>query len=163
MATFGYSLARHKLGTRLPFDWPVTRSCSALGRVSGRFALFDRRLDALSAQLTMSSAHTTPKAAAAPLDRRSHPRETPEWLALVFLDADNWGKLHNLSETGMAFEFSQPVSLRTSSTFVLESIRLMSAQDGDLTLNSIQTPGQIVWADESGRTAGVRFTDDFAE
>src|SRR5258708_29732460 len=107
MATFGYSLARHKLGTRLSFDWPVTRSCSALGRVSGRFALFDRRLDALSAQLTMSSAHTTPKAAAAPLDRRSHPRETQEWLALVFFVAHNRGHHLNPSETGRALEASQ--------------------------------------------------------
>lgn len=111
----------------------------------------------------MSSAHATPNAAAAPVDRRSHPRETPEWLALVFLGEDNWGKLLNLSETGMAFEFSQPVSLQTSSTFVLESIRLVSAQDGELALNSIQTPGQIVWTHDSGRTAGVRFTENSGE
>jgi TonB family protein len=99
-------------------------------------------------------------AGAGSADRRAHPRETLPWLALTFFDSDNWGRLINLSETGMAFEFSQPPALRQVSTFVLETITPQPSQPGgDLSVISIQADAQVIWVQDSEKTAGVLFAD----
>ncbi len=111
--------------------------------------------------MTMSSSLTTPTENGQLADRRACARETLNWLALVFFDRDNWGKLINLSETGMAFEFSLPPATRQLSTFVLEAMSPQPSQPGGaLRTGSIQTDGQIIWTQDSEKTAGVRFADD---
>ncbi len=111
--------------------------------------------------MTMSSSLTTPAENGQVADSRACARETLNWLALVFFDRDNWGKLINLSETGMAFEFSQPPATRQLSTFVLEAMSPQPSQPGGaLRTGSIQTDGQIIWTQDSEKTAGVRFADD---
>jgi len=111
--------------------------------------------------MTMSSSLTTPAENGQLADRRACTRETLNWLALVFFDRDNWGKLINLSETGMAFEFSQPPATRQLSTFVLEAMSPQPSQPGGaLRTGSIQIDGQIIWTQDSEKMAGVRFADD---
>ncbi|HYL09230.1 MAG TPA: TonB family protein [Candidatus Acidoferrales bacterium] len=93
-------------------------------------------------------------------ERRAHPRETPPWLALIFFDSGNWGRLINLSESGMAFEFAQPPDPRQVSTFVLETISTQPSQPaGDPRVVSIQADGQVIWVQDSEKTAGVLFAD----
>ena len=104
-------------------------------------------------QATTSPAATSQAAGGESADRRGHPRETLHWLALVFFD-DNWGRLINLSETGMAFEFSQPPATRDVFTFALETISPQPAQPGGaLSSISIQTEGQVIWTQDSEKTA----------
>src|SRR2546426_330524 len=58
----------------------------------------------------MSSSPTIYKNESLNSERRSGSREPLKWVVLVYFGQDNWGKLVDLSESGMRFEFAQPPS-----------------------------------------------------
>ncbi len=72
---------------------------------------------------------------------------------LVFFARNGWGRLVNISENGIAFEFSG-----LSETGQVTSFELV-----DLTQNSIQVDGSIVWTRELDKIAGMQFVDLNAE
>jgi len=55
-------------------------------------------------------------------ERRSVLREPLKWVVLVYFGLDNWGKLIDLSESGMRFEFAQPPSDRERINFTFEAM-----------------------------------------
>src|SRR3989442_13834177 len=68
----------------------------------------------------MSSSPTIHKNEGLNSERRSGSREPLKWVVLVYFGQDNWGKLVDLSESGMRFEFAQPPSDREGSNFAFE-------------------------------------------
>lgn len=91
-------------------------------------------------------------------ERRSCSRESLNWIVLVFFGHNNWGKLIDLSEKGMCFQFEQPPSLRESIEFTFEAMGCMSIpQEGNVFGDSFQAAGRVVWTHEFERTAGVQF------
>jgi PDZ domain/PilZ domain len=93
-------------------------------------------------------------------NRRACPREALSVVVLVYFGQHNWGKLLNISESGMAFEFDQLPPLGQPISFTLETIGRPSAQpDRELPRNCIQAHGQVVWTKEFERAAGVQFVD----
>src|SRR5215467_13995466 len=92
-------------------------------------------------------------------ERRSCHREPLHWAVLVFF-GDNWGKLIDLSERGMSFQFAHAPSLETPIQFTFEAMGCMPLpQDAKIFSDSIQATGQVVWSLEFERTAGVRFLE----
>src|SRR6202007_2824064 len=107
----------------------------------------------------MSSSTTTLKDSARTEERRRSPRETlRHYVILVFFGEDNWGKLTNMSESGMAFEFSKPPSSceRVKCTFQAMG-RMPTPRNGKVLGDSFEAPGRIVWTREFERGAGVQF------
>ncbi|HEX8765282.1 MAG TPA: PilZ domain-containing protein, partial [Candidatus Acidoferrum sp.] len=91
-------------------------------------------------------------------ERRSCSRESLNWIVLVFFGQNNWGKLIDLSEKGMCFQFEQPPSLRESIEFTFEAMGCMSIpHEGNVFGDSFQAAGRVVWTHEFERTAGVQF------
>lgn len=94
-------------------------------------------------------------------ERRSSPRRALKGrVALVFFGEDNWGKLTNMSERGMAFEFAKPPSLRERVNFTIQVMGCMPmAPKGKALGGSFEAPGEVVWTRDFERGAGVRFVD----
>ena len=91
-------------------------------------------------------------------ERRSCSRESLSWIVLVFFGQNNWGKLIDLSEKGMCFQFEQAPPLREPIEFTFEAMGCMSIpHEGNVFGDSFQAAGRIVWAHEFERTAGVQF------
>ena len=109
----------------------------------------------------MSSTTTTLKESERAEERRSSPRETlKRHVVLVFFGEDNWGKLTNMSESGMAFEFAKPPSLDERVTFTFQAMGCMPMpRNGKALGDSFEAPGKIVWTREFERGAGVEFVD----
>jgi Gram-negative bacterial TonB protein C-terminal/PilZ domain len=82
-------------------------------------------------------------------DRRLFSRKKLPQVVLVFFARNGWGRLVNISEDGMAFEFSG-----LSDTGQLISFELV-----DLTQNSIQVDGRIIWTRDLDKIAGMQFVD----
>jgi TonB family protein len=79
---------------------------------------------------------------------------------LVFFGEDNWGKLTNMSESGMAFEFSKPPSSCERVKFTFQAMgRMPTPRNGKVLGDSFEAPGRIVWTREFERGAGVQFVD----
>lgn len=79
---------------------------------------------------------------------------------LVFFGLGKWGKLINISEGGMAFEFYQPPPNGQRISFGLEAMNRESSEPSDkLAIDSIQADGQIIWTCDPERCAGVQFLD----
>jgi protein TonB len=94
------------------------------------------------------------------LERRRSVRKPLKLAVLAFFGENDWGKLVNLSENGMSFEFSQSPPLRQRISFTFEVMACMTAQLGwGFISDSFQASGEIVWKREFERTAGVRFLD----
>lgn len=92
-------------------------------------------------------------------ERRSCHREPLQWAVLVFF-GDNWGKLIDLSERGMSFQFAHAPSPDDPIQFTFEAMGCMPIpQDGKIFNEAIQATGQIVWTLEFERTAGVKFLE----
>ncbi|HEY6946793.1 MAG TPA: TonB family protein [Candidatus Acidoferrum sp.] len=92
-------------------------------------------------------------------ERRSCHREPLQWAVLVFF-GDNWGKLIDLSEKGMSFQFEHAPSLREPIHFTFEAMGCMPIpHDGKVFSDSIQATGQVIWTQEFERTAGVQFLE----
>ena len=74
----------------------------------------------------MSSLPAISKDTTNPGERRGLPREAfNHYVVLVFFGEDNWGKLTNMSEKGMAFEFSRLPSLHEKVTFTFQVVGCM--------------------------------------
>src|ERR1700746_3215662 len=86
-------------------------------------------------------------------NRRACPREALSVVVLVYFGQHNWGKLLNLSESGMAFEFDQPPPLGQPINFTLEMMGRPAQPDRELARDCIQAHGQVVWAKEFERAA----------
>lgn len=94
-------------------------------------------------------------------ERRNSPRRTLQGrVALVFFGGDNWGKLTNMSERGMAFEFAKPPSLRERVNFTVQVMGCMPMPPkGKALADSFEAPGEVVWTRDFERGAGVQFVD----
>lgn len=91
-------------------------------------------------------------------ERRSCPREPLHWIVLVFFGQNNWGKLIDLSEKGMCFQFEQSPSLKEPIEFTFEAMGCMSIpHEANAFGDSFQAAGRVVWTREFERTAGVQF------
>jgi TonB family protein len=109
----------------------------------------------------MSSSLAVPNNNAKPRERRVFPRATlNHYAVLVFFGEDNWGKLTNMSESGMSFEFSRPPSLRERINFSFQVMGCMPMPpDGRGLGESFEAAGEIVWMRDFERTAGVQFVN----
>src|SRR6184192_302370 len=77
----------------------------------------------------MSSAPAISNDNGRPGERRGFPREMlTHYVVLAFFGEDNWGKLTNLSESGMAIEFARPPSLRERANFTLQVMGCMAVR-----------------------------------
>lgn len=96
-------------------------------------------------------------------ERRSCRRATLQWVVLVFFGGDQWGKLVDLSEKGMCFQFEHPPALRQSINFTFEAMGCMAipseGHEGSVFGDSIQATGRVKWTREFERTAGVEFLE----
>ena len=93
-------------------------------------------------------------------DRRSCSREALNWIVLVFFGQNNWGKLVDLSEKGMCFQFEQAPPLKESIEFTFEAMGCMSIpHEANAFGDSFQAAGRVVWTHEFERTAGVQFVN----
>jgi TonB family protein len=91
-------------------------------------------------------------------ERRSCPRESLNWIVLVFFGQNNWGKLIDLSEKGMCFQFEQSPSLKEPIEFTFEAMGCISIpHEANVLGDSFQAAGRVVWTQEFERTAGVQF------
>lgn len=91
-------------------------------------------------------------------ERRSCSREPLSLIVLVFFGQNNWGKLIDLSEKGMCFQFEQPPTLKEPIEFTFEAMGCMSIpHETNAFGDSFQAAGRIVWTHEFERTAGVQF------
>lgn len=91
-------------------------------------------------------------------ERRSCLRESLNWIVLVFFGQNNWGKLMDLSEKGMCFQFEQAPSLKEPIDFTFEAMGCMSIpRETNVFGDSFQAAGRIVWTHEFERAAGVQF------
>ena len=92
-------------------------------------------------------------------ERRSCHREPLQWAVLVFF-GDNWGKLIDLSERGMSFQFAHAPALHKPITFTFETMGCMPLpHDGRVFGEAVQATGQVVWTRDFERTAGVQFLE----
>jgi TonB family protein len=93
-------------------------------------------------------------------NRRLHARGPIRGVVLVFFGVGKWGRLTNISEGGMAFEFYQ---FPPSNQRISFSLDLMDSEapkySGKLDTLSVRVDGQIVWTRDFERCAGVRFLD----
>src|SRR5215472_11553132 len=94
-------------------------------------------------------------------ERRSSSREVlNHYVVLVYFGEDNWGKLTNMSEGGMAFEFSRPPALRERVNFTFQVMGCMPMpHDASVLGESFEATGEVVWLREFERIAGVQFVD----
>jgi len=91
-------------------------------------------------------------------ERRSAPRDPLKWVVLVYFGRDNWGKLVDLSENGMCFEFAQPPADRGGVSFKFEAMgRVPASFDREVISDSFQVTGDVRWTRDFERTAGVQF------
>src|SRR6267154_4904091 len=91
-------------------------------------------------------------------ERRSVSREPLKWVVLAYFGLDNWGKLIDLSESGMSFEFAQPPSELERINFTFEAMGcLPGPSGGEIIRDSFQAVGDIRWTRDFERTAGVEF------
>src|SRR5260370_12727826 len=73
-------------------------------------------------------------------NRRLYPRGVIRGVVLVFFGLGKWGKLINISEGGMAFEFYQPPPSDQPISFALEEMGFEAADpSGQLPTDSIHT------------------------
>jgi len=63
-------------------------------------------------------------------NRRRCPREPLKWVVLAFFGETNWGKLVDMNESGMCFEFEQRPALGERISFTLEAMGRMPASFG---------------------------------
>lgn len=94
-------------------------------------------------------------------ERRGFPRQTfKSCTVLVFFAQNNWGKLTNMSESGMALEFANPPPLheRINFTFQVMRCRPVRGNGSDLP-EPFEAAGEIVWMREFERIARVQFVE----
>src|SRR5712672_3507841 len=93
-------------------------------------------------------------------NRRTRGREPLNWVVLVYFGESNWGKLLNLNETGMCFEFAEPPKRGQNIRFTLEGMgRLPVSLEDEVQSEKLLAGGEIKWVRDFERTAGVQFTE----
>src|SRR5258708_34889139 len=103
----------------------------------------------------MSSSPITYENKSLSSERRSLSREPLKWVVLVYFGLDNWGKLIDLSESGMRFEFAQPPSDRERINFTFEAMGCLPGPSGGVVISdSFQAVGHVRWTRGFERTAG---------
>ena len=108
----------------------------------------------------MASATTIHKDESRSRERRCWPRESVQQAVLVFFGENNWGKLNDLGESGMSFEFAEAPPLRQRIDFKFETMGCTTAHLGGQHFNdSFGLAGEVVWTRQFERAAGVRFLD----
>lgn len=109
----------------------------------------------------MSSSPVISTDKARPEERRSCLRGVlNHYVVLVYFGEDNWGKLTNMSEGGMAFEFSRPPALHERVNFTFQVMGCMPMpHDASVLGESFEAAGEVVWLREFERVAGVQFVD----
>jgi len=106
----------------------------------------------------MSSSPTVYKDEGQNSERRSGPRNPLKWVVLTYFGQDNWGKLVDLSESGMCFEFAQPPSDSERINFTFEAMGcLPDSFGGEIISDSFRAAGDVRWTHDFERTAGVQF------
>ena len=108
----------------------------------------------------MSSSMTLSIGDAKSRERRRRQRETLPCVVLVFFENENWGKLIEINEDGMSFEFAHSPSLRQRIRFTFQTMGSAPAgPSGEGLEESFQAAGEILWTRGFERIAGVRFVD----
>jgi hypothetical protein len=108
----------------------------------------------------MSTAATILEENGVTRNRRGCPREPLKWVVLVYFGEDNWGKLLNLTENGMCFEFAETPPPGQRINFSFEAMGRMPASfGGEVVSNMFQAAGEIKWMREFERIAGVQFAN----
>ena len=109
----------------------------------------------------MSSSAAISSDTTKPDERRGSSRGVlHHYVVLVYFGEDNWGRLTNMSESGMAFEFSRPPALHERVNFTFQVMGCMPVpEDASVLGESFETAGEIVWLREFERIAGVHFVD----
>ncbi len=93
-------------------------------------------------------------------ERRACHRSLLNRAILVFFGQENWGKLIDVSERGMSFQFDHPPFLREPIHFTMEAMGCMPIpHEGKIFGDTIQATGHVVWTREFERTAGVQFLE----
>ena len=93
-------------------------------------------------------------------NRRLYPRGTISGVVLVFFGAGKWGRLINICEGGMAFEFYEPPPRGQRISFGLEVMGPEPPEpSGEPATDSIHADGQVVWTRDFERCAGVQFVE----
>src|SRR5438093_659307 len=93
-------------------------------------------------------------------ERRACSREPLKWVVLTYFGQDNWGKVIDLNEGGMRFEFYLPPSNGARLNFTFEAMGLASASFGGDSINeSFHAEGDVRWMRDFERTAGVQFAN----
>src|SRR6266403_1282269 len=93
-------------------------------------------------------------------ERRARSREPLKWVVLTYFGQDNWGKLIDLNETGMRFEFYQAPSDGERIKFKFEAIGLSPASfGGEIISESFHAEGDVRWTRDFERIAGVQFAN----
>lgn len=107
----------------------------------------------------MSLSTKVSKEIPAPRERRGCSREIlKHYSVLVFFGESNWGKIINISESGMSFEFAAAPTLRERINLTLQTMACMPVPQAEgIFAHTFEAVGEIVWTREFERVAGVRF------
>lgn len=93
-------------------------------------------------------------------ERRGRRRESLKRVVLVFFGENNWGKLTDVSESGMSFEFAQEPGLRERVGFRFETMGCVVAHLGGEPIHkSFEVAGEVLWTRQFERAAGAQFLD----
>ena len=94
------------------------------------------------------------------INRRGCPRAPLKWVVLVYFGENNWGKLLNMNESGMCFEFAEEPSLNQRINFTFDAMGCMPAEfGGEVISESFRAAGEIKWMREFEKTAGAQFAE----
>jgi TonB family protein len=106
----------------------------------------------------MFSSSTLPLNSRRVRERRGRVREPLRGIVLVFFGNRNWGKLIEMNEEGMSFEFAHLPSLRQRVNFTFEVMGSRPTPHvGKSPSESFEATGDILWTRGFERIAGVRF------
>lgn len=107
----------------------------------------------------MSLSTKVSKEIPAPRERRGCSREIlKHYSVLVFFGESNWGKIIDISESGMSFEFAAAPTLRERINLTLQTMACMPVPQAEgIFAHTFEAVGEIVWTREFERVAGVRF------
>lgn len=93
-------------------------------------------------------------------ERRGSRRESLKRVVLIFFGENNWGKLTDVSESGMSFEFAQEPALSERMGFRFETMGCVVAHLGGEPINeSFEVAGKVLWTRQFERAAGAQFLD----
>jgi len=85
-----------------------------------------------------------------PSERRKFPRKKPDQLSYVNLENDNGGMLLDLSESGLGFHVVSPLDSPYGKLRFWFSVK---------SIDRIEAYGELIWADETRKSGGVKFVD----